>query len=87
MTKTLRDQAQTVSSDLGFSSLQEAIRVLLNKFAKKQLTMQVTEQSEEVVHLSKRAEKRYAKAVEDIKAGRNITKTESVDALLRLLRT
>ena len=31
--------------------------------------------------------KEYKKAIEDIKAGRNVTKTESVDELLRLLRS
>jgi len=34
MTKYLKEQAEVVSSDMGFSSLQEAIRVLLTKLSK-----------------------------------------------------
>ena len=87
MSKDLKENAQSASSDLGFSSLQEAIRVLLTKLAKKELSLKVTEEVEEITHLSKAAERRYKKAVADIKAGRNITKTESVDELLSLLHS
>lgn len=43
MTKELRDKAETVSSDLGFSSIQEAIRVLLTKLSKKEFSLKVEE--------------------------------------------
>lgn len=87
MTKDLKEKAEIVSSDLGFSSLQETIRVLLTKLAKREFSIKVEENVEEIAHLSKAAEKKFKKAVEDIKAGRNITKTENVDELLQMLHS
>ena len=87
MSKDLKENARSASADLGFSSLQEAIRVLLTKLAKKELSLKVTEEVEEITHLSKAAERRYKKAIADIKAGRNITKTKNIDELRSLLRS
>lgn len=88
MTTDLKKSAEAVSCDLGFSSLQETIRVLLTKLSKKELRFQVTEEPpEEIKYLSKAAEKKFKKAVADIKAGRNITKTKNTDELLSLLRS
>lgn len=86
MTKELKKKAESVSFDMGFSSLQETIRVLLNKLAKKEFTLKVSE-TKEITHLSKAAEKRFKKAVEDIKSGKNITKTKDVDELISLLHS
>ena len=85
MSKTLRQQAEAVVVDYGFSSLQEIIRVILNKLAKRELTISIQEE-EAVTYLSPAAEKRYARAIKDIKKGRNVTTTKNVDELLRLLR-
>lgn len=86
MSGDLKKAAEAVSSDLGFSSLQETIRVLLTKLSKKELRFQVTEEPpEEIKYLSKATEKKFKKAVEDIKAGKNITKTKNVDELISLL--
>lgn len=88
MNSDLKKAAEAVSTDLGFSSLQETIRVLLTKLSKKELRFQITEEPpEEIKYLSKAAEKRFKKAVEDIKAGRNITKTRNPNELLSLLRS
>ncbi|MBU4099590.1 hypothetical protein KJ980_08160 [Patescibacteria group bacterium] len=84
MTKNLKEKAEAVSYDMGFSSLQEVIRILLTKLSKKEFSFKI-EEAEEVTYLSKAAEKRYKKAVEDIKAGKNVTKTKNVDELLKLL--
>lgn len=43
MTKELKDKAETISSDLGFSSLQETIRVLLTKLSKREFSLKVEE--------------------------------------------
>ena len=86
MSKDLKEKAEVVSSDLGFSSVQEAISVLLTKLSKREFSLKV-EEVEEVKYLSPKAERRFKKAVEDIKAGRNITKTENVDELLELLQS
>jgi len=84
MTKNLKEKAEAVSFGMGFSSLQEVIRVLLTKLSKKEFSIRI-EEAEEVTYLSKAAEKRYKKAVENIKAGKNVTKTKDVDELLKLL--
>lgn len=84
MTKDLKNQAEAVSSDMGFSSLQEAIRVLLTKFSKKELSLRV-EEIEQVADLSPAAERKFKKAIEDIKAGRNIYKPKNKREFFALL--
>ena len=86
MSKQLKEKAESVSADLGFSSIQEIIRVLLTKLSKKELSLKV-EEVEEITHLSPAAERKFKKAVADIKAGRNITKTKNIDELLSLLHS
>ncbi len=86
MPKKLKRNAEAVSADLGFSSLQEAIRVLLTKLSKKEFSLKV-EEAEEITYLSPAAERKFKKAVVDIKAGRNVTKTKNIDELLRLLHS
>jgi len=85
MSKELKEKAEIASIDMGFSSLQETIRVLLTKLAKREFKIKVEENAEEITHLPRAAEKKFKKAVEDIKAGRNVTKTENIDELLKLL--
>lgn len=69
MTKDLKDQAEAVSFEMGFSSLQEAIRILLTKLSKKEYRLKV-EEVEQISDLSPAAERKFKKAIEDIKAGR-----------------
>ena len=85
MTKDLREKAEEVSVDLGFSSLQEAIRVLLTKLSKREFGLKVEEQVEEITYLSKAAERKFRKAVEDIKAGKNIYKPKNKKEFFDLL--
>ncbi len=84
MQKTLRDQAEKVASSQGFSSLQEAIRVFLRKLSRRELAFRISEPEE---RLSPAAERRYAKIIEDIKKGRNVTKTKSLDELFTSLNS
>lgn len=84
MNRDIKEKAEKVTEDLGFSSLQEVIRVLVTKLSKNELSIRV-EEAEEIIHLSKAAEKKFKKALEDIKAGKNVTKTKNVDELLSLL--
>ena len=86
MSRELKINAQSASSEMGFSSLQEAIRVLLTKLSKNELAMTI-EPVEEIHHLSPAAEAKFKRAVSDIKAGKNVTKTKNVDELLTLLRS
>jgi len=89
MSRDLKESAQNASSDLGFSSLQEAIRVLLTKLAKKELSLKVREETEaeEITHLSKAAEKKFKKAVADIKAGKNIYSPKNKEEFFKMLRS
>lgn len=86
MDKDLKERAELASSSMGFSSLQEVVRVLLTKVSKRELDLKF-EETEEVTYLSPAAEKRFKKAVEDIKAGRNIIETKNVDELLSILNS
>lgn len=86
MNKDLKVRAEAASSDLGFSSLQEVIRVLLTKLSKREFSLRV-EESEEITDLSPAAERRFKKAVEDIKAGRNIYKPKNKKEFFELLRS
>ena len=86
MAKELKDKAELVSSDLGFSSIQEAIRVLLTKLSKREFSLKV-EEVEEITYLSPAAEKKFKKAVEDIKTGRNIYKPKNKKEFFDILRS
>lgn len=83
MNKSLRDSAAAVAADYGFSSLQEVIRVLLNKLAKRQLSVNIEQFP--AVKLSARNEKRYLKMEEDFKNGKNVLHAKDVDDFLRQL--
>ena len=76
MNKDLRDEATKAASSLGFSSLQEAVRVFLA-----QLPTQTVKISFEhpPVQLSAKAIKRYDKMSDDIEKGR--VKTVSFDGV------
>lgn len=79
--KKLRDQATSAASSLGFSSLQETIRLFLHKLATRELTFTFEEPS---VQLSPRAARRYDKMIDDIESGRVKTKSfTSVDELMK----
>jgi len=82
MHKELKQKADLVARKNGFSSLQDAIRMFLTKFANGQLTVSIEEPDE---RLSPKAEKRYAKIISDIKKGKNVTKTDSLDELFSSL--
>lgn len=86
MSQDLKKKAEEVSADLGFSSVQEAIRVLLTKLSKREFSLKV-EEVEEITYLSPAAERKFKKAVEDIKAGRNIYKPKNKKEFFALLRS
>lgn len=80
--KNLRDKATSKAQKMGFSSLQEAVRVFLNKVAAEEINIRF----EEVVQLSPKAIKRYNKMIDEVESGK--VKTESftdVDSLMKHL--
>ncbi len=67
--KNLRDQAASRAERMGFSSLQEVVRLFLNKIALGEIDVSF----EPTVQLSPKAIKRYNKMIDEIEAGKNIT--------------
>lgn len=83
VSKQLKDDAEKVAFEQGFSSLQEILRIFMKKLANKNIDFSFKE--EEVVQLSKKSEKRYLKAMEDFKKGKNIYKAKNIDDFLEQL--
>ena len=79
VSKNLKSSATLVAKDYGFSSLQEIIRVLLTKLARRQLVVQIEEM---VTPLSRQAERRYLKMEKDFKTGKNVKTFSTVDGLM-----
>ena len=72
MPKSLKQAAEAVSSDYGFSSLQEAIRILLKKLAIRELSFAVTQEKTESIKLTPAAKHRYHKMMKDFKDNKNV---------------
>lgn len=82
VSKELRMRAEKSAANLGFSSLQEIIRVFMTKLAKKEVMVSVELAP---VKLSNRAVKRYDKILDDIKKGKDVYKAKDVDDLMEQL--
>lgn len=80
--KELKLSAEKAAQEAGFSSLQEVLRIFMNKFASKKINIAF---EEEVTYLSPKAEKRYLKITEDFKKGRNVYTARNVDDLMKQL--
>ena len=76
----LRTRAEAVSLDMGFSSLQEVVRLILTKFAKREIG--ITVEQFPAVKLSAKNERRYNKIVDDFEAGKNVKEFTSVKDLM-----
>ena len=81
VSKNLRLRAEKTAINQGFSSLQEIIRVFMNKLATK--TIDVT--FKDAVVLSPQAEKRYAKMDHDFKSGKNVYIAKNASDLMKQL--
>lgn len=64
--KSLRDQAASKAEKMGFSSLQEIVRLFLNKIAAGEIDVKF----EKTVQLSPKAIKRYNKMIDEIESGK-----------------
>lgn len=88
ISKDLKSSATAVAKEFGFSSLQEIVRVLLTKLARKELTMEVVETTPpEYIKLSPAAKRRYAKMTKDFKSGRNIKSFDSIPEMMKYLNS
>lgn len=86
MNKELKDKAEAVSYDMGFSSLQETIRILLTKLSKNEFSLRF-EEVEEISRLSPSAERKFSKALGDIKKNKDIYKPKNKKDFLKQLRS
>jgi len=81
ISKSLRNEALSVAKESGFSSLQDVVRLMISKFAKKEIG--VTIEQFPAVRLSAKNAKRYDKIVNDYYAGK--LKTKSFDNVSDLM--
>lgn len=82
--KSLRDQAMMAATDLGFSSLQESVRVFLSQLAKRDITIGF---GVAPIPLSPKAIHRYNRMLDDIDKGQNEVTTNSIEDFLTKLRS
>jgi len=80
--KSLKVSSEAVARDMGFSSLQEAIRVFLQKLSNKEFTFTFRESVE---RLSPKTERRYMKMLKEIKEGKGTTHTNNIKELMAYL--
>lgn len=83
MNRQLKIDAEKAALDQGFSSLQEVLRIFMNKFASKKIDISFEE--ENVIHLSPKAEKRYLKAMKDLEEGKNVYTAKNTEEFFRQL--
>ncbi len=83
MTKSLKQSAQEVANEYGFTSLQDLLRVVLTKLSRRELIVNI----ETSVHLSKKNAQRYTKMSKDFANGKNIKDFTSVKDLIQNLRS
>jgi hypothetical protein len=85
MAKSLRRRAELTAFEMGFSSLQEAARVIFTQLADKAMSI-VFEPG--IVRLSEKNDRRYAKMVSDIETGKvKLKKFSDVDKLMEYLNS
>ena len=83
MSKSLKNSARIVAAEYGFSSLQDLMRVVLTKLARRELAVSI---SEPTVVLTRKNSGRYLKMSQDFAKGVNTEKFSSVAGLMHDLR-
>lgn len=82
--KNVRDQAASRVEKMGFSSLQEAVRLFLSKVAAGEIDVAF----EPKATLSSRNDKRYMRMIKDVRTGKVKTKTFSdTNSLMEYLQS
>ena len=82
LSKDLKLSAQKAAVNMGFSSLQELIRLFLKRISTQSVHVSFVEEE----YLSPKAEKRYMKMEKDIEKGINFTRTNSLEELFEKLK-
>ena len=79
ITKSFRDQVSEVVTEMGFSSLQDYLRLIMKKTLTKEIDVTV---GPKPIMLSAKNAKRYEKMVDDVLSGREKVKSfDNVDDL------
>ena len=87
MSKELRDQAQAVAQDYGFSSLQEIVRVLVTKLAHKDLGIHIDENVEYLTPKEDRIlNEKYKRFLKEEKMGKTFI-AHSVEEMIEELES
>lgn len=81
VSRTLRDSAERIAEEYGFSSLQEILRVLMKKISSRSMVVTF----EETTPLSMNSEKRYQAIDQDIIKHKNTHSAKSVKQLMQQL--
>jgi len=81
VTTDLRDQAYKMAISQGFSSLQEAMRLVMHRIAKGSLRFDVYSEPDPI-RLSKKAVARYNKMDEALRVGKDVKIAENINDLL-----
>jgi antitoxin component of RelBE/YafQ-DinJ toxin-antitoxin module len=84
MSEELRLSAQEAAIEQGFSSVQEAVRIFLNKLAERTISVVFVPRVEK---LSPKAEKRYLKIAKEIEKGVGMYKAKNIDDLMKQLKS
>ncbi|EKE05719.1 MAG: hypothetical protein ACD_19C00182G0047 [uncultured bacterium] len=85
ITKSFRDQVSGVVIEMGFSSLQDYLRLIMKKTLSKEIDVTV---GPKPIILSARNAKRYDKMVDDVLKGRVKTKSfDNVDKMMEYLNS
>ena len=80
--KNIKNQAASKAELMGFSSLQEVVRLFLNKIALGEIDVTF----EQTVQLSPKAIKRYNKMIDEVESGKVKTKSfTNTDSLMKYL--
>jgi len=82
MTTDLKNNALNAAKNMGFSSLQEAVRVILNKLASKSLKLSF---EENIIPLSSKNEKAYINIDKDFQQNKNTHTAKDINDLMKQL--
>jgi len=82
MNRSVRLKANSLASEMGFSSLQELMRVVLNQLLKKELVLSIQKPH----NLSNKSKLRYQQMDNDFKQGEKIEEASSVSELMSQLK-
>lgn len=85
MSEDLRTKAEKVSLDMGFSSIQEVIRVLLSNLSANKLKIEISNPDEP--ELSPKAKGRFAKIMKEIAMGKGIYKPKNDKEFFEMLNS